>query len=147
MGLFGMFGGNKVDALEGEMGPGMVNMLAGMPGMMRKQMMKGRINQLLTLGEEKRQESIVGMFRSFHNQKVKNSNRDKVIATRLEIVGELADDKRLALITSRIAALKGHPDLAQKDQEVQERILPKVDGKARAAFMRSWTELHKGQQN
>jgi len=36
-----MFGGKKGGAVaeEEEMGPGMVNMLAGMPGMMRKQMM------------------------------------------------------------------------------------------------------------
>ena len=61
MGMFGMFGGKtKNGASEGDWGEdmvGMMKMLAGMPGMMRKPMMKGRINQLLSLPEERRQES------------------------------------------------------------------------------------------
>ena len=117
MGLFGMFGGNKgaTAVQEGEMVPGMVNMLAGMPGMMRKQMMKGRINQLLTLPEARRRESIIGMFSGFHHPKVNEKNRSKVIATRVEIVGELAEDKRRTIITSRIAALKDRPELDEAD--------------------------------
>ena len=63
MGMFGM-GGKKqggYDSAAGEWGSdnvGMMKMLAGMPHMMRKPMMKGRINQLLSLTEEKRQESM-----------------------------------------------------------------------------------------
>ncbi len=144
MGLMGMFGGKKGGAAveEGEMGPGMVNMLAGMPGMMRKQMMKGRINQLLTLSEEKRQVTIRGMFGSFHHRDVKDKNRDKVIATRVAIVGELPEERRRALMTSRIAALKAAPELEQADQSAQEKVLPQVNDKARKAFLDSWTKLH-----
>ena len=141
MGLFGM-GGKKADALEGEMGPGMVNMLAGMPGMMRKQMMKGRINQLLTLSEDKRQETIIGMFRSFHNSQVKDKNREKVIATRVEITGELSEEKRRSLMQSRIAALKTSPELEATDKSVQDKVMPKVPSKARQAFLDTWTSLN-----
>ena len=44
MGMFGMFGGKKQGGGEGDWGGdmvGMMGMLAGMPGMMRKPMMKG----------------------------------------------------------------------------------------------------------
>ena len=75
----------------------MVNMLAEMPGMMRKQMMKGRINQLFTLSEEKRQETTRGMFGGFHHWDVKDKHRDKVIATRVEIIDELPEERRRAL--------------------------------------------------
>ena len=146
MGLMGMFGGKKGGAAteEGEMGPGMVNMLAGMPGGMRKQMMKGRLNQLLTLSEEKRQETIRGMFGSFHHSDVKDKSRDKVIASRVEIVGEMSEDKRRTLMTSRMAALKEWPDLAEADKKVQQRVLPEVNPKARAAFVATMEELMKG---
>ena len=50
---------------------GMMKMLAGMPHMMRKPMMKGRINQLLSLTEEQRQDSIRDMIGAFHSDKVK----------------------------------------------------------------------------
>ena len=145
MGLFGMFGGKKESAVveEGEMDPGMVNMLAGMPGMMRKQMMRGRISQLLTLNEDKRQETIRGMFSSFHHEKVKPSNREKVIATRVEVIGELPDDKRQALMASRIAAMKTVPELDAEDLRVQEKVLPKVADKTRLAFLATWDRLHK----
>ena len=50
MGMFGMFGGKKTNGAEiGEWRAdmaGMMKMLAGMPNMMRKPMMKGRINQI-----------------------------------------------------------------------------------------------------
>ena len=76
MGMFGM-GGKKeggYDEASGEWGSdnvGMMKMLAGMPHMMRKPMMKGRINQLLSLTEEKRQESIRDMIGAFHSKQVK----------------------------------------------------------------------------
>ena len=59
MGFMGMFGEKKtgLDPTTGEWGSdnvGMMKMLAGMPHMMRKPMMKGRLNQLLALSEEKR---------------------------------------------------------------------------------------------
>ena len=149
MGLFGMFGGKKGGAVaeEGEMGPGMVNMLAGMPGMMRKQMMKGRLNQLLTLEEQKRQESILGMFASFHSDQVKQSNREKVIATRTEVIGEMKEEQRRTLMTSRMAAMKQRPELEEADQKVIQKIMPNVPEKARMAFMDTMTALQKGSQN
>ena len=106
MGMFGM-GSKKttgVDPNTGEWGSdnvGMMKMLAGMPHMMRKPMMKGRINQLLSLTEEKRQESIRDMIGAFHSTKVKAKARESLVATRVEIVGELSEDKRRTIISSR----------------------------------------------
>ena len=73
MGMFGMFGkkGSGLDPATGEWGSdnvGMMKMLAGMPHMMRKPMMKGRINQLLSLTEEQRQESMRDMIGAFHSK-------------------------------------------------------------------------------
>ncbi len=149
MGLFGMFGGGKGGAVaeEGEMGPGMVNMLAGMPGMMRKQMMKGRLNQLLTLEEEKRQQTILGMFASFHSEQVKESNREKVIATRTEVIGEMTEERRRSLMTSRMAALKQRPELDEADLKATQKVMSNVPEKARAAFMDTMTTLQKGSEN
>ena len=117
---------------------GMMKMLAGMPGMMRTPMMKGRINQLLSLSEERRQESVREMFGAFHSPKVKDSAREKLIATRVEVVGRLPEDKRRTLIASRLAALKEAPHLEEADRQVQERILPQVSSSARQAFTDSW---------
>ena len=147
MGLFGMFGGKSATAEEGEMGPGMVNMLAGMPGMMRKQMMKGRLTQLLSLPEDKRQETIRGMFTSFHHPSVKRGNREKVIATRVEVIGELGEEQRRTIMTSRIAALSTAPDVDAEDQAVQEKVIPTVPAKARSAFLDSWGAVHKPSHN
>ena len=95
MGLMGMFGGGKSTGAEtGDWGSdmvGMMKMLAGMPHMMRKPMMKGRLNQLLSLSEEKRQESIRGMIGAFHSPKVKDKARDSLVATRVEIIGDLPE--------------------------------------------------------
>lgn len=142
MGLFGMVGGKKNNGTEtGEWGDdmvGMMKMMAGMPGMMRKPMMKGRINQILALPEERRQESIRQMFGAFHSPKVKDKAREKLIATRVEVAGELAEDKRRTLIASRLAGLKDAPQLDEADRGVQERVLPKISPKAREAYTRSW---------
>ena len=149
MGLFGMFGGKKGGAVaeEGEMSPGMVNMLAGMPGMMRKQMMKGRLSQLLTLSEDKRQQAILGMFGSFHSDQVKVSNREKVIATRNEVIGELTGEQRSTIMASRMAALKQRPELEQADQQVTEKVMSGVPEKARAAFMTTLKSLQDGSRD
>ena len=148
MGLLGMFRGkNNGDVEEGSMGPGMVNMLAGMPGMMRKQMVKGRISQLLTLSEDKRQETILGMFASFHDKGVKESNREKVIATRIEVIGELPEDKRRTIMASRIAAMKQRPDLDTTDKEVSEKVFHTVPAKVGKAFMESWDAVEKESQS
>ena len=138
----GMFGGKKNDGNgTGEWGDdmvGMMKMLAGMPHMMRKPMMKGRINQILSLQEEARQESIRQMFGAFHSPKVKDKAREKLIATRLEVVGELPEDKRHTIITSRLAGLKTAPGLEEADRLVQEKVLPQVLPAARDAFTKSW---------
>ena len=68
MGMFGM-GGKKTDGTEtGEWGSdsvGMMKMLSGMPHLMRKPMMKGRINQLLSLTEGEAAGIPAGHDRSF----------------------------------------------------------------------------------
>ena len=78
----------------------MMKMLAGMPYMMRKPMMKGRINQLLSLSEEQRQESIRDMIEAFHSSKVNSKARESLVATRVKIVGELSADNRRTIISS-----------------------------------------------
>ena len=144
MGMFGMFGKKKgeLDPVTGEWGGdmvGMMKMLAGMPHMMRKPMMKGRINQLLSLSEEKRQESMRDMIGAFHSDKVKPKARESLVATRVEIIGELPEEKRRIIISSRTEALKVAPELDQIDRQVQERILPTISPSSREAFLDSWT--------
>ncbi len=148
MGMFGM--GKKKDksaADTGEYGSdmvGMMKMLAGMPHMMRKPMMKGRVNQLLSLPEEKRQESLRDMLGAFHSSEVNDSTREKLVATRVEIIGEMTEERRRTIMTSRVAAMKVAPELDEKDQQVTERILPEVRESARAAFAATWSEVVKG---
>ena len=148
MGMFGMFGkkSNGVDPVTGEYGGdmvGMMKMLGGMPHMMRKPMMKGRITQLLSLSEEKRQESVRNMIGAFHSSKVNSKTQESLVATRVEIVGELPEADRRTIISSRTQALKAAPELDNADQRVQERILPKVAQQAREAFLSSWDYVRK----
>ena len=149
MGMFGM-GGNKktgLDPATGEWGSdnvGMMKMLAGMPHMMRKPMMKGRINQLLSLTEEKRQESIRDMIGAFHSKQVKPKAQESLVATRVEIVGELSEEKRRTIINSRTEALKVAPELDETDRLVQEKVLPKLSQKTRNAFMTTWEQVRGG---
>ena len=131
MGMFGMFSKKEggYDDATGEWGGdnvGMMKMLAGMSHMMRNLMMKGRINQLRSLTEEKRQESIRDMIGAFHSNKVKASARESLVATRVEIVGELSTEKRCTIIASRSEALKVEPELDQQDREVQKKVLSKI---------------------
>ena len=146
MGMFGMFGkkSSGIGPVTGEDGGdqvGMMKMLAGMPHMMRKPMMKGRITQPLSLSEEKRQESIRDMVGAFHSPKVKDKSRESLVATRVEIIGELPEEKRRTIIASRTAALKAASSLEQADQEIQERVLPRVSEPARRAFTASWEHV------
>ena len=147
MGMFGM-GSKKttgVDPNTGEWGSdnvGMMKMLAGMPHMMRKPMMKGRINQLLSLTEEKRQESIRDMIGAFHSTQVKGKARESLVATRVEIVGELSEDKRRTIISSRTEALKVAPELDETDRRVQEKVLPTLSQSTRKAFLSTWESVH-----
>ena len=149
MGMFGM-GGKKeggYDSATGEWGSdnvGMMKMLAGMPHMMRKPMMKGRINQLLSLTEDKRQESIRDMIGAFHSKQVKPKSRESLVATRIEIVGELSEEKRRTIINSRTEALKVAPELDETDRLVQEKVLPKLSEKTRNAFMTTWEQVRSG---
>ena len=144
MGMFGKKDGG-FDEARGEWGSdsvGMMKMLAGMPHMMRKPMMKGRINQLLSLTEEQRQDSIRDMIGAFHSSKVKSKARQSLVATRVEIVGELSDEKRRTIISSRNQALKVAPELDQQDREVQMKVLPKISKTTRDAFQTTWDQVH-----
>ena len=147
MGFMGMFGGKKSTGSEGgDWGSdqvGMMKMLAGMPHTMRKPMMKGRINQLLSLTEEKRQESIREMIGAFNSPEVKSKAQESLVATRIEIVGDLPEDKRHTIIASRAAALKVAPELDEADRRVQERVLPGVPQAARTAFEMTWDRVRK----
>ncbi len=148
MGMFGMFGNKSsgLDPATGEYGGdqvGMMKMLGGMPHMMRKPMMKGRVTQLLSLSEEKRQESIRDMIGAFNHPSVKAKTRESLVATRLEIIGELTEEQRRTIISSRAQALKEAPELDKADQRVQELILPKVPQNARSAFMKTWDHVRK----
>ncbi len=149
MGMFGMFG-KKKDSSAADTGDygsdmvGMMKMLAGMPHMMRKPMMKGRINQLLSLTEEQRQDSIRDMIGAFHSSKIKSKDSESLVATRVEIVGELSADKRRTIISSRSEALKVAPELDQQDRDVQTKILPKISKSSRDAFQTTWDQVHGG---
>ncbi|MCZ6535516.1 MAG: hypothetical protein O6914_06040 [Chloroflexi bacterium] len=147
MGLFGMFGSKKEDGVDiggyGSDQVGMMKMLAGMPQMMRKPMMKGRLSQLLSLSEEKRQESIRDMVGAFHSPKIKDKAREKLIATRVEMIGEMPEEKRRTIMSSRAEALKTARDLEEADLRIQEQVLPHISEPARTAFDRTWNELMK----
>jgi hypothetical protein len=101
-------------------------------------MMKGRINQLLSLTEEQRQESIRDMIGAFHSSKVKPKSRESLVSTRIEIVGELSDDKRRTIISSRYEALKAAPELDQQDRDVQKKIISKS---TRDKFQSTWDQV------
>ena len=146
MGMFGMFGKKKDKAEGDDYGSdmvGMMKMMATMPTMMRKPMMKGRITQLLSLPEERRQESIRDMIGAFHSPEVNDSARDKLVATRVEIIGEMSEDDRRKIMTSRAAGLKVAPQLEEVDQQVTMRVLPQISESARAAFVATREELMK----
>ncbi len=148
MGMFGMFGkkNSGIAPETGEYGGDMVSMmkmLAGMPQMMRKPMMKGRINQMLSLTDEKRQESIRDMIGAFNHASVKSKSRVSLIATRVEILGEMPEDKRRTIIASRTAALMQAPELDQADRTIQDKIISKVPSKTRQAFLGTLNDVHK----
>ena len=146
MGIFGMFGKKEDKAENGDYGSdmvGMVKMMATMPHMMRKPMMKGRLTQLLSLPEEKRQESIRDMIGAFHSSEVKDKARDSLVATRVEIIGEMSEENRRAMMMSRTMALKVAPELEESDQQVTMRVLPQISESARAAFVATRDELMK----
>ena len=146
MGMFGMFGKKKEKAEGDDYGSdmvGMMKMMATMPSMMRKPMMKGRITQLLSLPEERRQESIRDMVGAFHSPEVNEGARDKLVATRVEIIGEMSEDDRRTMMTSRAMGLKVAPQLEELDQQVTMRVLPQISESARVAFVATRTELMK----
>ena len=122
---------------------GMMKMMAGMPHMMRKPMMKGRLNQLLSLSEEKRQESIRDMVGAFHSPEVNDNAREKLVATRVEIIGEMSEDNRRKIMMSRAMGLKVAPQLDEADQQVTMRVLPQISASARAAFVTTRDEMMK----
>ena len=147
MGIFGMFGKKKDKAEGGDYGGDMVDMMkmmAGMPDTMRKPMMKGRLSQLMSLPEERRHESIRNMIGSFHSLQISEGDRDKLITTRVEIVGEMPEEDRRNMMMSRTMALKDTPQLEEADQQLMKRVLPAVSESARAASDQSILALHEG---
>ncbi len=123
------------------MGPEFVKEISNLPAAMRKQMMKGRVDQLLALPEEGRQEAIRGLAAAFLDPKIKESVREELIATRTEIVGELSEDRRRTFMMSVMQALKDDPDTAKTNRSVVEKVLPKVPSEARTAFMETMKGL------
>lgn len=121
-----------------DMGPGMINMLGMMPGMMRMMMMKGRINALFAYTEERREQAIRRMFLAFHHPKVSRKAREKVIRTRVEIVAGLPPARRTTIMKSRTEAMKLHPEVEQRDVAIQEKLLSKIHPKLREAFEDTW---------
>jgi len=144
MGIFGMFGKKKDGAeggdYDGDM-VGMMKMMAGMPDTMRKPMMKSRLTQILSLPEERRQESIRHMIGAFYSPEIADGDRDKLITTRVEIVGEMSEDDRRAMMISRTMALKDAPQLEEADQQVTKRVLPMVSESTRVAFTSTMADL------
>ncbi len=132
---------------EGGMSPEMMNEIVGMPETMRKQMMKGRLEQLLALPDESRLAAMRGMITAIHDSKVKEGDREKLIATRSEIIGEFSEDRRRTMMMSRMQALQDQPDLSRADMETTEKVMPQVAAEARSAFMETMTTLQKMSPN
>ena len=123
------------------MGPEFVKELSNLPVAMRKQMMKGRLDQLVALPEEGRQEAIRGLVTGFLDPKISEGVREEFITTRTEIIGELSEDRRRTFMMSVMQALKDDPDSAKADRGVVEKVLPKVPSEARTAFMETMKGL------
>lgn len=144
MGLFGWFGKKKTASAkeetmgpgsEGGMSPDMMIELAGMPDAARKQMIKGRLEQLLVLSDDQRPRAMQGMISAIFDPKVKESDREKLVATRTEIIGEFSEDRRRTMMMSRMTALMDAPDLNKADRDATEKTMPQVPAEARTAFM------------
>ena len=83
------------------------------------------------------------MIGAFHSPQVKAKARHSLVATRVEVIGELPENDRRTIIASRAAALKVVPDLDQADNAVQEQILSKVPQDARNRFIATWEKVRK----
>ena len=81
------------------------------------------------------------MFGAFHSNKLSERAREKLIATRVEIIGELPEAQRCTIMASRLAAFKIAPNLDQADRAVQERVLSKIAPPAGEAFAHSWDHV------
>ena len=73
---------------------------------------------------------------------MKPKSRESLVATRVEIVGELSDAKRRTIISSRYEALKVAPELDQQDRDVQKKIISKISKSAREKFQATWDQVH-----
>lgn len=130
----------------GGISPEMLNEMAGMPDSMRKQMMRGRLEQLLALPDERRLPAVQGLIAAIHDRKVKDSDREKLVATRTEIIGEFSEEKRRGIMVARAQALKEDPDLNKADMELTEKVMPQVPADARKAFMETMSKLQEMSQ-
>jgi len=83
------------------------------------------------------------MIGAFHSPEVKDKAREKLIATRVEIISELPEEKRCTIMSSRSEALKSAQDLEEADLRIQERVLPDISEPARTAFKTTWDEITK----
>ncbi len=125
----------------GGISPEMLSEMAGMPDSMRKQMMRGRLEQLLALPDERRLPALRGLIAAFHDRKIKESDREKLVATRIEVIGEFPEEKRRGIMVARTQAMKEDPDLDKADMELIERVMPQVPADARKAFMETMSKL------
>ena len=131
----------------GGISPEMLSEMAGMPDSMRKQMMRGRLEQLLALPDERRLPAVQGLIAAILDRKVKESDREKLVATRTEIIGEFPEEKRRGIMVARTQALKEDPDLNKADAELTERVMPQVPADARKAFMETMSKLQEMSQS
>ena len=65
-----------------------------------------------------------------------------MVANRVELVGELSEERRRTIISSRSEALKFAPELDQQDRDVQNKILSQISKSSREAFQSTWAEVH-----
>ena len=87
------------------------------------------------------------MIGAFNSPKIKEGAREKLVATRLEIISDLPEEKRETIIKSRVEALKVAPELDQADRTVQERVLPRIAEENLRAFTSTWERVHKNAGN
>ena len=81
------------------------------------------------------------MVGAFHSPEIADGDLDRLITTRVEIIGEMSEDHRRTMMISRIMALKDVPQLEEADQQVTTRVLPIVSESARLAFTSTMADL------
>ena len=98
-------------------------------------------------GREIASRSDTTQIASFHHDKVKESDRETLIATRTEIIGGLPEDRRRTMMMSRMRAMMETPELEEADKAVIEKVMPRVPAEARKAFVDTMADLMKHSQS